>query len=44
MEYVVEHYTKRGDMFVRYGKESNGELTGPSMCIWMVPGTWNDKA
>ena len=44
MSYAIDHTTERCGFFVIYGNSVQGDITGPSMCIWMVPGTCNDEA
>jgi hypothetical protein len=41
-DYIVEFGTHRGFRYVVYGKNVDGKLSGPSMCVWMVPGTWSE--
>jgi len=47
MDHVIELCTHRDGLFVMYGRDTNGEhgeLTGTSMCVWMVPGDFEIRS
>jgi hypothetical protein len=47
MDHVIELCTHRDGLFVMYGKDTSGEhgeLTGISMCVWMVPGDFEIRS